>query len=114
MHRFNPARRWRLVLAVGLLAVMGVAGSALTRQQTPPLAPPAGGPSVRDVPLPGSTESDVDRLRQAAQSWAHRYTYPSGQFDPRWLQQAAAQDLLIPRGQPAGQVAYSRATSKSP
>ena len=116
MRTENRGRRLGILFIIGLLAVLGLAGAMITQQ-------PAGRPAAvagqdpdksKSVPIPGSGESDVDRMAAAAAVWANRYTYPSGEYNPAWLQQAAAQDRLVPRGIPAGQVIYNRANSHSP
>ena len=43
--------------------------------------------------------SDLGRLEQY---WSDRVTYPTGNFDPTWVRQAADQDALVSRSVPAG------------
>lgn len=76
----NP-HRWLLpgrgLLLLALLSTLGLAGLSLGRI-TAPLPPLAADPdALRGVPFPGDKETDGDRLREAAQTWADRYTYPT-------------------------------------
>jgi hypothetical protein len=110
-------REWRGVLMLALLVALGLAAIGIARVTTPaPAASPAAADpdARRAVPLPGGKDSDSDLVRQAAQAWADRYTYPTGQYDPAWVRAAAAQDRRIARAVPAGQVIYSREQSASP
>jgi hypothetical protein len=57
----------------------------------------------RDMPtLRDNTEREAADLGQLEQYWNDRLTYPTGNFDPAWLRQAAAQHALLPQGVPAG------------
>jgi hypothetical protein len=57
----------------------------------------------RDLPTLGTNpqeeSADLGRLEQF---WSDRLSYPTGQFDPAWVRQAANQDALMARGVPAG------------
>lgn len=51
--------------------------------------------------------SDSEPIREGnliekEEYWAHRLSYPTGDFDPAWVREAAEQDALIPRSVPAG------------
>src|SRR5438552_2422791 len=108
--------RLRLLLILAPLAVLALAVGSANWLHTPaaPAAPAAARNPDRSVPVPGTGESDADRLRQADAYWRARYTYPTGKYDPAWLLAAAAQDRQVPRGVPAGQVIYNRTDSRSP
>lgn len=53
----------------------------------------------RYMPVPGGKADDLDRLES---EWHNRLTYPTGQFNPRWLRQAAVKDAQIMRKIPLG------------
>jgi hypothetical protein len=53
----------------------------------------------RYMPVPGGEADDLDRMEA---EWHNRLTYPTGQFNPAWVRQAAAEDALVARGVPAG------------
>src|SRR5438105_3381784 len=55
----------------------------------------------RDMPIPGKERGDADQLNRMEAEWNNRLTYPTGIFDPAWLQAAALQDSLIQRAIPA-------------
>ena len=59
--------------------------------------------AMRDMPTlgekPGNESRDLGRLEQF---WNDRVTYPTGQFNPAWLRQAADQDSRMPTGIPGG------------
>ena len=46
--------------------------------------------------------------------YAHRYTYPTGNFDGRWLVEARQQMIDSPKGIPAGRVTYDPDAVNSP
>jgi hypothetical protein len=57
----------------------------------------------RDMPtLRENTQREAADLGQLEQYWSDRLTYPTGNFDPTWVRQAAAQHALLPQGIPAG------------
>ncbi|MEW5988856.1 MAG: hypothetical protein AB1791_19710 [Chloroflexota bacterium] len=58
--------------------------------------------------------SEGDMLLSMGDYWATRITYPTGQFDQRWLLAAREQDRQVERRIPAGQVTYSRLENPSP
>ncbi|MCI0646714.1 MAG: hypothetical protein L0346_17720, partial [Chloroflexi bacterium] len=69
----------------------------------------------RYVADPGaSLDDEGEMLLAVGDYWVTRVTYPTGQFDQRWLLQAAAQDALVGRKVPAGQVVYNRENNLSP
>jgi hypothetical protein len=51
------------------------------------------------MPVAGEKGEDLDRMEQ---QWNDRLTYPTGTFNPLWLQLAAAQDKLIQSALPLG------------
>jgi hypothetical protein len=53
----------------------------------------------RDMPVPGGARDDLNRMEE---EWNNRLTYPTGVFNPAWLQLAATQDALISRATPLG------------
>jgi hypothetical protein len=53
----------------------------------------------RDMPVPGGKSDDLDRMEQ---EWFNRITYPTGVFNPEWIQRAADHDARIPRRIPLG------------
>lgn len=63
-------------------------------------------------PLGGEDEDGL--LQSVGDYYATRLTYPTFQFDQRWLLEAAEQDALVQRGVPAGEVIYNAAESGSP
>ena len=50
----------------------------------------------------GIAERDGDRLLEQEGYWMHRLSYPTGQFNPAWVRQAAEHDARIARRVPAG------------
>jgi len=50
----------------------------------------------------GDPATDAERLIDQETFWIHRLTYPTGDFSPSWLREAAAQDARVERGAPAG------------
>ena len=57
----------------------------------------------RYMPVPGRGErGDAEELSRMEEEWNNRITYPTGIFNPAWLQAAAVQDSLIQRAPPAG------------
>lgn len=66
-------------------------------------------------PAPGAgVELEAEGLEEMARYWHERVTYPTGRFDPAWINQAEAQDRLVQRDVPAGNVIYNRSESHSP
>ena len=58
---------------------------------------------ARDMPTFGEDpENEAIDLGRLEQFWSDRLTYPTGNFNPAWVRQAAAQHERIPRGIPAG------------
>lgn len=62
---------------------------------------------------PGLEDEDGFLLYQG-DYWASRYTYPTGQYDQRWLLQALQEDGQLLRGIPAGQIIYTLEGNPSP
>src|ERR1700724_724731 len=56
----------------------------------------------RYMPVPGKERGDADELNRMEEEWNNRLTYPTGTFNPAWLQAAATQDSLMQRATPAG------------
>jgi hypothetical protein len=57
----------------------------------------------RDMPTFGEDpENEAIDLGRLEQYWSDRLTYPTGNFNPAWVRQAAAQHARMPRGIPAG------------
>ena len=50
----------------------------------------------------GDPATDAERLIDQETFWIHRLSYPTGDFSPSWLRDAAAQDARVERGAPAG------------
>jgi hypothetical protein len=123
--------RVRVVLALALLFVLGLAGAA-TRLQPAPAAPqPAArnadpdqaAANIPRAPYSVSGSSTTigpggaikeDDLREREAYWLQRLTYPTGLILPGALADAVRQDARISSGIPAGRVTYNKANSKSP
>jgi len=92
---FNP----RAVIAL-LLCLVSVALTLFS------LTPPAGRKDTdrkqRYMPVPGRERGDADELNRMEEEWNNRLTYPTGIFNPAWLQAAAVKDSLIQRAIPKG------------
>lgn len=67
----------------------------------------------RYIAEPGLEDEDGFLLYQG-DYWATRYTYPTGQYDQRWLLQALQEDAQVLRGVPAGQILYTLEGNPSP
>src|SRR5207253_5222204 len=70
----------------------------------------------RYMPVQGERGEELNRMEE---EWNNRLTYPTGIFNPAWLQAAAVQDSLLQRAVPAGvqfesTVAGKNAASISP
>ncbi len=116
----------RIVLGAAMLIPLLVL--ALLPAPSPSMVPAGSGePSTLDaivpdldlsrerfVPEPGMEENESEHLLALGDYYFHRVSYPTGQFDPAWYLEAAAQDEQIARGVPAGEVTYDRAASQSP
>ena len=64
---------------------------------------PAAENPARDIPTLGENpQEEAADLGLLEQYWSNRVTYPTGNFDPAWVRQAANQDVLVLRGVPAG------------
>src|ERR1700726_5022749 len=64
----------------------------------------------RYMPVAGERGEELNRMEE---EWNNRLTYPTGVFNPAWLQAAAAQDSLIQRAIPNGVPLKSAAIGKS-
>lgn len=100
---FNP----RILLALALCSA-GVLLGAIG------FAPPAGEKEASNAQgVPGETSQiarymptlggDADDLDRMEAEWNNRVTYPTGNFDPEWLRNAAAQDSLVASSVPSGE-----------
>jgi hypothetical protein len=86
--------------------------SALGRQAQADRLGLTGADRERYIAEPGGSLEDEGALLQAmGDYYATRYTYPTFQFDQRWLLQAAAQDALVQSRIPAGEIIYERGES---
>lgn len=59
--------------------------------------PPESRPRYAAVP-----QSEAEGLDVLEGQWAARLSYPTGKFDPRWVRNAAMQDVLMARSIPSG------------
>jgi hypothetical protein len=94
---FNP----RALIGFGLCSV----GVALVVFALIPSPKPVARDNrlARDMPTFGEDpENEAIDLGRLEQFWSDRLTYPTGNFNPAWVRQAAAQHERIPRGIPAG------------
>src|ERR1017187_10271295 len=94
---FNP----RALIGFGLCSV----GVALVVFALIPSPKPVARDNrlARDMPTFGEDpENEAIDLGRLEQFWSDRLTYPTGNFNPAWMRQAAAQHERIPRGIPAG------------
>ncbi len=67
----------------------------------------------RDMPtLRENIRQEAADLGQLEQYWSDRLTYPTGNFNPAWVRQAAAQHELMPQGIPAGLFPATRGNQK--
>ena len=66
----------------------------------------------RYMPVSGE-RGDADALNRMEEEWNNRLTYPTGIFNPAWLQAAAVQDSLVQRAVPAGIQFESTAAGKN-
>ena len=57
---------------------------------------------------------ESDELMAIGDYWYHRVSYPTGQFNPAWVREAAAQDSQVERAVPAGEVIYGKNQNESP
>src|SRR5207244_1188806 len=53
----------------------------------------------RYMPVAGERGEELNRMEE---EWNNRLTYPTGIFNPAWLQAAAVQDSLLQRAIPTG------------
>jgi hypothetical protein len=61
-----------------------------------------------------NAEAENQALLDMGDFFAHRYTYPTGNFDQQWLLEAAEQDRQVARGVPAGAINPALFNSQSP
>ena len=91
--KFPLGRRTAVIAFVVLLALGLVAGSAaLHHRSSPP----------RYVATPEGENGEADGLSRLEAYWNDRITYPTGNYNPAWLQHAAAQAERIPSRVPKG------------
>lgn len=116
-----PIRRLTISLALLLgLALLGITlllapaslkdESQLARQARADLVGLTG--PERDLYI-SEAAAEFEMHQAVGDLFAIRASYPTGEFDQRWLLQAAVADKTMPQGTPAGQVTYSR-SSQSP
>jgi hypothetical protein len=113
-----------LLFALLLLAALGIALGGIrwqAEQQMSPadaarakvkanfaqIADSIEGHSGAEAAQSGQAPREED-LSQRADYWTQRVTYPTGQYDPAWLLQAAVQDKQIESRVPAGQTTYQQ------
>jgi len=102
--RKNPASQLGIFTPRSLIALfLCLVSVALTLFS---LTPPAGHKEAdrkqRYMPVPGRERGDAEELNRMEEEWNNRLTYPTGIFNPAWLQAAAVQDSLIRRAIPKG------------
>ncbi len=69
----------------------------------------------RDMPTLGdNTQREAADLGRLEQYWSDRLTYPTGNFDPAWVRQAAAQHALLPQGVPSGLFPETKGNQQGP
>ncbi len=59
-------------------------------------------------------DAEEQALLAAGDFFAHRYTYPTGEFQQQWLLDAAEQDRQIAKGVPAGSLSADQINGRSP
>ncbi|MGH8093678.1 MAG: hypothetical protein ACREIF_09425 [Chthoniobacterales bacterium] len=93
----------RLRSLVGFsLCLAGLALTVFAFEQPARHTEQADGPQ-RDMPtLRQNIQVEAADLSQLEQYWSDRLTYPTGNFDPAWVRQAAAQHERMAQGVPAG------------
>src|SRR5262245_51640065 len=114
--RLTRLSRRDLVMSSALLMLLG-AGAWLVQWQPHALQGQAGAVFNRLYAAePGEgAKGESEKLLRMDAYWQARVTYPTGNFNRAWLDQAAAQDRANVRaGVPAGHVQYGRGTSQSP
>ncbi|HET9315482.1 MAG TPA: hypothetical protein VFQ51_07810 [Vicinamibacteria bacterium] len=70
-------------------------------------------PTMRGQEREEEGGNDGPELLQQEAFWWTRVSYPTGEYDQRWVVRAAEQDRLVPRGVPGGRVTYTR-SAQSP
>lgn len=95
---FNLFSAAALLAAVALSGISTESGECPAGANCSDRAASAEEPE-RYMPVPGGEPDDLDRLEL---EWNSRLTYPTGQFDPAWVREAARQDSLVVRQIPAG------------
>ena len=63
---------------------------------------------------PGKMSGESAALHSIEDYWLTRISYPTGNFDTRWVVEAAEQDRSVQERVPAGTVTYSTEGSASP
>lgn len=59
-------------------------------------------------------EAEASALLEAGDYFIHRYTYPTGDFNPHWLVEAAEEASLVAPGLPAGTLSPDHMYGRSP
>jgi uncharacterized repeat protein (TIGR01451 family) len=62
------------------------------------------GAEAEEQARPEGQGERYEQLLEMENFWAERLSYPTGQFDPAWVREAARQDSLVERAIPAGRV----------
>ncbi|HET7080933.1 MAG TPA: hypothetical protein VFM49_26170 [Chloroflexia bacterium] len=101
-----------LVLMSLLMVGLGAAGVrwATNGAGTPAGVSDSSADPDRFMPIPGGEGGEAAELAKLETDWNNRITYPTGRFDPAWVQQAAAQDRKVQRNTPAGAIDRSGKT----
>jgi hypothetical protein len=114
--RFVLKRR-DIAVAIAALIVTALLGGAIRifeeSQQLPARSYIEGSLYAAEPGERGGAEARELARRDAF--WNHRYTYPTGKADRKWLEEAARQDQeKVRSGIPAGRVTYSRENNDAP
>src|SRR4051794_33187036 len=113
--RLHRSRVRRVVIAGLALMMLGVGAWVARWATVAPLVGNLAGINLY-VAEPGERPGqESQNLVSMDAYWQTRITYPTGHFDRKWIDAAAAQDRLnIRAGVPAGQVTYNRGNALSP
>lgn len=109
----------RTLLGIAILVALAIfvlmPGSTPTTTPTAGLLGTAADVRERYVAEPGEAPGEESEdLLAMGDFFYHRVSYPTGNFESRWVVDAAAQDQAIERGVPAGEVTYNPTESQSP
>lgn len=109
LHKHGRVRCYALTLrifamavvmkkAVIALSVLAVACSPVPKQEL----------AVQEA---GYAKGYVGKRPSEGDFWAHRVSYPTGQFSPKWVVDASKEDALVSRGIPGGEPLQTRSPS---